>query len=49
MKENIDVSDFEKECGVGIVISPEKIECEVEKVVNAHKTEIIGKRYICYI
>ncbi|OAD56129.1 putative glutamine--tRNA ligase [Eufriesea mexicana] len=45
IKENVDVSDFEKECGVGIVISPEKIECEVEKLINAHKMEIIEKRY----
>lgn len=42
---NIDVSDFEKECGVGIVISPEEIEYEVEKVINTHKMEIVEKRY----
>lgn len=46
---NVDVSDFEKECGIGIVISPEEIECEVEKVISTHKVEIIEKRYICYI
>ena len=44
---NVDVSDFEKECGVGIVISPEEIEYEVEKVINTHKMEIIEKRYMC--
>ncbi|XP_054016254.1 probable glutamine--tRNA ligase isoform X1 [Hylaeus anthracinus] len=45
VKETIDLSNFEKECGVGIVVSPEEIQCEVEKVINAHKTEIVEKRY----
>ncbi|CAL7935098.1 unnamed protein product [Xylocopa violacea] len=45
IKGNVDVPEFEKECGVGVVISPEEIECEVEKVINTHRTEIIEKRY----
>lgn len=45
IKEDIDIPNFEKECGVGVVVSPEEIECKVEKVINAHKTEILEKRY----
>ncbi|XP_623880.1 probable glutamine--tRNA ligase isoform X2 [Apis mellifera] len=45
IKENIDIFDFEKECGINIVVSPEEIEYEVEKVINAHKIEITEKRY----
>ncbi|XP_033354259.1 probable glutamine--tRNA ligase isoform X2 [Bombus vosnesenskii] len=41
----VNVSAFEKECGIGIVISPEEIEREVEKVISTHKVEIIEKRY----
>lgn len=47
IKEEINISNFEAECGVGIVISPEEVECEVEKVIRAHKTEIVNKRYAC--
>ncbi|KOC59075.1 putative glutamine--tRNA ligase [Habropoda laboriosa] len=43
--QNIDISNFEKECGVGVIVSPEEIEYEIEKVISAHKTEIIEKRY----
>lgn len=49
IKENVDISDFEKECGINIVVSPEEIEYEVEKVINAHKIEITEKRYLHYI
>lgn len=49
IKENIDIFDFEKECGINIVVSPEEIEYEVEKVINAHKIEITEKRYLYYI
>ncbi|XP_076237813.1 glutaminyl-tRNA synthetase [Calliopsis andreniformis] len=45
VKETIDITNFEKECGIGIVVLPEDIEREVEKVINAHKTEILEKRY----
>ncbi|XP_031827512.2 glutaminyl-tRNA synthetase isoform X1 [Nomia melanderi] len=44
-KEAIDVSNFEEECGIGIVVSPEEIEIEVEKAINEHKSEILQKRY----
>ncbi|XP_015434585.1 PREDICTED: probable glutamine--tRNA ligase [Dufourea novaeangliae] len=45
VKKTIDVSNFEKECGIGIVVLPEEIESEVENVLNAHKAEILEKRY----
>ena len=45
VKETVDVSNFEKECGVGVVVSPEEIECAVEKVISGHRAEILEKRY----
>lgn len=45
VKETIDVSNFEKECGIGVVVSPEEIECAVEKVISGHRAEILEKRY----
>ncbi|XP_076392899.1 glutaminyl-tRNA synthetase [Megachile rotundata] len=45
IKENVDISNFEKQCGIGITVSPEEIEHEVEKVIHAHKIEILEKRY----
>ena len=45
VKETIDVSNFEKECGIGVVVSPEEIESAVEKVISGHKAEILEKRY----
>lgn len=45
VKDAIDESDFEKECGVGVVVSPEEIENEVEKQIKQHRDEILEKRY----
>lgn len=45
VKETIDITKFEEECGIGIVVSPEEIESEVEKVISAYKAEILEKRY----
>ncbi|XP_076646067.1 glutaminyl-tRNA synthetase [Halictus rubicundus] len=45
IKETIEISNFEKECGIGVVVTPEEIETEVEKVINEHKSEILEKRY----
>lgn len=39
-----DIVEFEEACGVGVVVSPEQIEEEVEKVIQAHKDEILEKR-----
>lgn len=41
---DVDIAEFEKTCGIGVVVSPEQIEEEVEKVIKAHKDEIIEKR-----
>lgn len=43
---NIDISAFEESCGVGIVVTPEQIEQEVEKVLKKHKNELLEKRYV---
>lgn len=45
LNKEVDVASFEKECGIGIVVSPEEIESEVERVINDHRAEIIEKRY----
>lgn len=41
---NIDVKKFQEECGIGIVVTPEQIEAEVEKLIMANKNEILEKR-----
>ncbi|XP_072757333.1 probable glutamine--tRNA ligase [Anoplolepis gracilipes] len=41
----LNIAEFEESCGVGVIISPEQIEEEVEKIIKAHKNEIIEKRY----
>ncbi|XP_076289861.1 glutaminyl-tRNA synthetase [Lasioglossum baleicum] len=45
VKETIEISNFEKECGIGVIVTPEEIETEVEKAINEHKPEILEKRY----
>nr|CAG4634624.1 EOG090X01EL [Alona affinis] len=42
---NVDIKAFEESCGVGVVVLPEQIELEVEKVLLLHKTELLDKRY----
>lgn len=37
--------DFNKFCGVGIVVTPEQIEKSVEKYISEVKDELIEKRY----
>ncbi|KAH0944675.1 hypothetical protein HN011_009466 [Eciton burchellii] len=39
------IRNFEQFCGIGIVISPEQIEKEVERIIKVHKDEILEKRY----
>lgn len=41
----IDASEFEKSCGVGVVVTPDEIEDTVEAVIACHKDELIKKRY----
>ncbi|KAG7200944.1 hypothetical protein KM043_003304 [Ampulex compressa] len=45
VKGNIDIADFERACGLGIVVLPKDIQREVEKQLEAHKDEISEKRY----
>lgn len=45
IKKEINIAEFEKACGIGIEVSSEEIEAEVEKSINTHKDEIIEKRY----
>lgn len=40
----LDIAKFEESCGIGIVVLPEQIEEEVEKIIKAHKDEILEKR-----
>ena len=41
----LNIPEFEEACGVGIVVTPEEIEAEVEKFIEKHKNEINEKRY----
>ncbi|XP_015184756.1 PREDICTED: probable glutamine--tRNA ligase [Polistes dominula] len=45
LNEEISISAFEEACGIGIVVLPEQIEEEVEKLIKIHKDEILEKRY----
>lgn len=40
----LDIAKFEESCGIGVVVLPEQIEEEVEKIIKAHKHEILEKR-----
>ncbi|KAG6464393.1 hypothetical protein O3G_MSEX014481 [Manduca sexta] len=42
---NVDLSAFEKACGVGIVVTPEQVEQAVEKHMAKYKQELLEKRY----
>uniref|UniRef100_A0A8D2IHH9 Glutamine--tRNA ligase n=1 Tax=Urocitellus parryii TaxID=9999 RepID=A0A8D2IHH9_UROPR len=41
----IDTMDFEKECGVGVMVTPEQIEEAVEATINKHRAQILVERY----
>ncbi|XP_038267450.1 glutamine--tRNA ligase [Dermochelys coriacea] len=41
----IDMADFERECGVGVVVTPEQIEEAVEAAINKHRAELLSERY----
>ena len=43
--KSIDVKRLEEACGVGIVVTPEEIEKEVEAVISTAKEELVEKRY----
>ncbi|CAH2312770.1 glutamine--tRNA ligase [Pelobates cultripes] len=41
----INAADFEKECGVGVTVTPEQIEEAVETVIQKCKTQLLEERY----
>uniref|UniRef100_A0A8C8SYK7 Glutamine--tRNA ligase n=1 Tax=Pelusios castaneus TaxID=367368 RepID=A0A8C8SYK7_9SAUR len=43
--EPIDTADFERECGVGVVVTPEQIEEAVEAAINKHRGQLLLERY----
>ncbi|XP_053691600.1 probable glutamine--tRNA ligase [Sabethes cyaneus] len=43
--KSIDIEQFDKACGVGIIVSPEEIDSAVESVIEKHKTAILDQRY----
>lgn len=43
---DVDIKAFEESCGVGIVVTPEQIEQEVEKVIKKYHTELVEKRSV---
>ncbi|XP_032666418.1 probable glutamine--tRNA ligase [Odontomachus brunneus] len=45
INNDINITNFEESCGIGVIVLPEQIEEEVEKVIKAYKNEILEKRY----
>lgn len=43
---DVDIKAFEESCGVGVVVTPEQIEQEVEKVIKKYQAELVEKRYV---
>jgi len=43
---DLDMSEFDKACGVGVKVTVEDIERCVEKVINKHKEELLAKRLV---
>ncbi|KAM3914959.1 glutamine--tRNA ligase [Leptodactylus fuscus] len=43
--EPIDTADFERECGVGVTVTPEQIEEAVEAVIQKYKEQLLAERY----
>ncbi|XP_066030444.1 glutamine--tRNA ligase-like [Pocillopora verrucosa] len=41
----VDVAAFEKNCGIGVNITPDQIEDCVEELIKKHKEELLKKRY----
>lgn len=45
ISDNINVSEFEKSCGVGVVVTQEQIKQTVESILSQNKNELAEKRY----
>ncbi len=43
---DVDIKAFEESCGVGILVTPEQIEQEVEKLIKKYHSELVEKRYV---
>ncbi|XP_003217895.3 glutamine--tRNA ligase [Anolis carolinensis] len=43
--ETIDPTDFDRFCGVGVVVTPEQIEEAVEAVISKHRAQLLSERY----
>ncbi|KAI3386008.1 hypothetical protein SNEBB_009328 [Seison nebaliae] len=43
--EKIDVSSFEKVCGVGVIVTADEIDDVVTEVIEFHKKELLEERY----
>uniref|UniRef100_A0A452VF81 Glutamine--tRNA ligase n=1 Tax=Ursus maritimus TaxID=29073 RepID=A0A452VF81_URSMA len=41
----INTEDFEQECGVGVMVTPEQIEEAVEAAINRHRPQLLEERY----
>lgn len=41
----LDTASFNKECGVGVEVSPEEIESVIEKIIKKNEDELLKKRY----
>ena len=41
----LDIKAFEESCGVGVVVTGDQIEAEVEKFIKLHRDKILEKRY----
>ncbi|XP_060095364.1 glutamine--tRNA ligase [Heteronotia binoei] len=41
----IDTADFDRECGIGVTVTPEQIEEAVEMAINKHKAQLLSERY----
>lgn len=45
ISENLDVTGFEKSCGIGIVVTQEEITQVVKSIISKNKNELVEKRY----
>ncbi|XP_014225371.1 probable glutamine--tRNA ligase [Trichogramma pretiosum] len=45
INDEMDINKFEEACGIGVIITPEQIEEEVQKCINIFKNEILDQRY----
>lgn len=45
ISENINISELENVCGIGIVVTPEEIKQTVKSFIDQNKNELIEKRY----